>query len=329
MSAGLNSCSLGAARVTRRCWSFVAIAAVLALLLSVPAHSQSLGEIARRERERKANRQAAPSHVYTNDDLERQHILVPQDQESVEIPREPNPSATAPTPGPETAQTEPDQTIVATATPAPAPPASLGEIARHERRRKASKANKVAHVYTNQDLRRRRILVPEDVQRVEEAKKQSHPHPAAAPQETARVNATTEGESLGEIARRYRASEAVGPNADPAQVPAQIFHLPAGGAILAYPNFQPPVATTSPVPARPSAATRAAGKSHASPAPPPGTGVAVRIRPGDSLWRLARRYLGRGQDWKVIAASNPQLKNPDRLPVGTLLRLPDSAASAR
>jgi nucleoid-associated protein YgaU len=51
----------------------------------------------------------------------------------------------------------------------------------------------------------------------------------------------------------------------------------------------------------------------------------VRVQPGDTLWKLAFKYLGQGKDWLVLLAHNPQVTDLQRLQVGTWLRLPDEA----
>ncbi len=49
------------------------------------------------------------------------------------------------------------------------------------------------------------------------------------------------------------------------------------------------------------------------------------VQAGDDLWSLAERYYGEGQDWRKIAAANPSVLTggPDRLQVGSRLRIPD------
>ena len=49
------------------------------------------------------------------------------------------------------------------------------------------------------------------------------------------------------------------------------------------------------------------------------------VTAGDDLWSLAERYYGRGQDWRRIAAANPDrlTGGPDRLGVGWRLVVPD------
>lgn len=84
------------------------------------------------------------------------------------------------------------------------------EAARQEKARKAAEHRTPQHVYTDDDLRRKVILRPEDQARVEARKKQQNSAPSeqdasAKPQPPAAKTAT---ESLGEIARRYRREKA-------------------------------------------------------------------------------------------------------------------------
>lgn len=83
------------------------------------------------------------------------------------------------------------------------------EVARQEKARKAAEQRTPQHVYTDDDLRRKVILTPEDQARVEARKKQQNSAPSeqdasAKPQPPA----ATATESLGEIARRYRREKA-------------------------------------------------------------------------------------------------------------------------
>jgi hypothetical protein len=48
----------------------------------------------------------------------------------------------------------------------------------------------------------------------------------------------------------------------------------------------------------------------------------VRAARGDSLWRLARVHLGDGRLWPMLWESNPEIRNPGRLMIGQLLRIP-------
>jgi nucleoid-associated protein YgaU len=48
----------------------------------------------------------------------------------------------------------------------------------------------------------------------------------------------------------------------------------------------------------------------------------IRIQPGDSLWKLARRHLGSGSRWNELLASNPNISDPNHIQPGTLLVVP-------
>ncbi len=48
----------------------------------------------------------------------------------------------------------------------------------------------------------------------------------------------------------------------------------------------------------------------------------VRVRRGDSLWRLAQLYLGSGRQWRTLWLVNPQLRNPAQIRVGDRIFLP-------
>jgi nucleoid-associated protein YgaU len=51
----------------------------------------------------------------------------------------------------------------------------------------------------------------------------------------------------------------------------------------------------------------------------------VRVRLGDSLWKLARRLLGNGNRWAELLAGNPGISNPNHIVPGTVLTVPASA----
>jgi nucleoid-associated protein YgaU len=58
--------------------------------------------------------------------------------------------------------------------------------------------------------------------------------------------------------------------------------------------------------------------SHAS-----GKRSVIRVRKGDSLWRLARRHFGHGRQWKKFYNANrKKLENPDLIYPGQRLVLP-------
>jgi len=94
----------------------------------------------------------------------------------------------------------------------------LAEAARQERARKATQQKAPRHVYTEEDLKRQKILTPRDQAAVEAAKKQTDTTPAQQNAEgLANEGLANEGlandvspqtESLGEVARRYRREKA-------------------------------------------------------------------------------------------------------------------------
>ncbi|HXL21678.1 MAG TPA: LysM peptidoglycan-binding domain-containing protein [Candidatus Dormibacteraeota bacterium] len=88
----------------------------------------------------------------------------------------------------------------------------VGEAARQEKARKAAQAQPRNHVYTNDDLKRSKILTPEQRARIEARKKNL---PAAVPpsdQPAQSLDATNSNvapaESLGDVARRFRREKA-------------------------------------------------------------------------------------------------------------------------
>ena len=48
----------------------------------------------------------------------------------------------------------------------------------------------------------------------------------------------------------------------------------------------------------------------------------IRVKRGDSLWVIARRAYGSGFEYPRIFRANPHLTDPDKIEVGTLLRVP-------
>ena len=52
-------------------------------------------------------------------------------------------------------------------------------------------------------------------------------------------------------------------------------------------------------------------------------GRIIKVRRGDSLWRIARRHLGRGKKWAAFYKANKdKIDNPDRIFPGQVLILP-------
>jgi nucleoid-associated protein YgaU len=125
-------------------------------------------------------------------------------------------------------------------------PQDVAEAARQERARKEQQ-KKSKHVYTDDDLRRAKILTPEDQARVE-ARRELQPPPR---EEQAQAPANGDDIAqlpLGDIARRYRNAKLATQAPDP-------FHLPFdepvfADPVIAVPDVTPPRPNFSP--ARPS-----------------------------------------------------------------------------
>jgi nucleoid-associated protein YgaU len=236
----------------------------------------------------------------------------------------------------------------------------VAEAARQERARKEKNPQAARHVYTDEDLKRTQILTPEDQAKIEALRKtppamaqqpatgqQTRPADAAADRQT---------ESLGEIARRYRKQKGEGEalRALPKERSSE-FHLEMPSTSLAAP-VQPGVAassnhTVSRVPVPGLAAPRSAAP-HAilpperispfqprrlpalpvAPVNPPamklsGNLRSLQVQRGDSLWILARRYLGRGSRWPELLQLNPELAtDPGMLRLGSTILVPKESA---
>jgi len=48
----------------------------------------------------------------------------------------------------------------------------------------------------------------------------------------------------------------------------------------------------------------------------------VEVKRGDSLWRIAAHHLGNGIRWKDLHANNPEIRNPNVIRVGDVIRVP-------
>jgi nucleoid-associated protein YgaU len=81
-----------------------------------------------------------------------------------------------------------------------------------------------------------------------------------------------------------------------------------------------------PVPARPSLVPPNAPAAPAIHLP---SGNQIRIQPGDSLWKLARRHLGSGSRWNDLLAANPAISDPLHLQPGAVLVVPATELRSR
>jgi len=226
------------------------------------------------------------------------------------------------------------------------------EAARQQQGQKSQQPTAPHHVYTDEDLKRARILTPED-KKLAEAHRKELPAPTPTAKKPPAVDATNPPpESLGEVARRYRIEKAASEGAAAAKKAPAPFRIELPSSTFAEPKrpvaaLRAPSSAARPVPVAPT--HRSAAPSRMSPfsprpttpsstslAPPvnPSTLVPSRelqqlqVRPGDSLWRMARRYLGDGARWHELLSLNPGLAaHPDSLVAGSTVIVPASAVS--
>lgn len=259
--------------------------------------AQSLGDVARQERVRRAGLEKH-SRVLTNEDLSRQQILAPEVKEAAARPAEPSPA-----PVPRATAPAPVASRPAVAAPlAPQPEAqevSLGDYARAVR---AERARREARAQT--------------------AEAKSEPPPPAPAEQRPWVKddsgvpawtaAEQPGFSLGEYAREQRALPRKG-------VPVQLT-LDAKAA---------PAAAAPPMPSLNANHNRRSSPS-SSPVPPAASPAeAILVQKGDSLWKLSRAHLGEGRLWPAIWAANPQVRNPHLIHPGQSLSRPTEVEVAQ
>jgi nucleoid-associated protein YgaU len=263
---------------------------LVSLMLSCAAAgmAQDLGAIARQERERKKEQPPRATYVYTNDDLQRQHILVPEDQARVVAARRSDS-----TPAPQVAQNPaPAPLVAASSGPAPASvptvPVSLPPAAGSSLQPSANVEAVVTPRSPAAILERVRRLVREESAR-DRAQKQWDARSAVS---SARSETLLPPVPEKEAVHRASAPNVASRSVLPARQPRRV------------------------VPAR----------------EPDNWGIAdvITVEQGDSLWTLARRYLGKGSRWRELAASNPQILNPHVIYAGEWICLPqESLQTAR
>ena len=233
---------------------------------------------------------------------------------------------------------------------------SAQDVADAARQARARKQQPTKHVYTNEDLRRGKILTPGDQSHAAANRKQhATPAPAAKPDaEPLDANSNTPQEPLGDVARRYRNARRESEKNSPFHLPQQQPELAAPKILAPLPNPLTPIPRGSVVPSP----TMPSGPAHRvdpfsrrrmQPAPPVTSPVrpaepriavqpnvpelsrprtispaapSIIVQPGDTLWTLSRQHLGRGTRWLELMAANPHLADPTRLTPGTSLTLP-------
>ncbi len=253
------------------------------------AQDQDVAEAARQERTRKQSRQKKPRHVYTAEDLKREHILTPKDRVQMEARK--NQPASA---GSQKPQDAVDGSAVASGSDGQSLPANapLGDVARRVRRQKES-----------QKLQRSAEFHLPFADAPVLASPKSPVRPLRPP-----ISATRPAPPL---AAPFHPPVKRSPFERPRVLPP----APAAPRTLVPPLPAPHVLPTPP-PARvaPSVPTKL---------------TVVTVQPGDSLWKLAAQRLGSGRRWQELFSINPGLRDPNFIKVGSQLVLPASVTPAR
>ena len=257
---------------------------LVSLILGCAAASfaQDLGEIARQERERRKEQPARSTYVYTNDDLQRQHILVPEDQARVLAARG---GASNPVVQVAQAPVSPAPVVVA-ASPAPIATAAASVS--------APVASEPAAPISHSPVSASAVTV------------QPKPSPLEAIRRLVREDSVQERPAT----------------ATHRHAPRAIVDIPFGVRMPPAEQTKSARRETATSPVSRTAFVRA--RRHLASVQPVDLGVAgvVTVERGDSLWALARRYLGSGRRWRELAALNSQVLNPNVLHVGEWICLP-------
>ena len=262
------------------------------------AQDQDVAEAARQERARKEkenaqqqkNQQKKPKHVYTAEDLKREHILTPEDRAQVEARK----NQTVPV-GPQKSQ----DAIDAETLP---PNAPLGDVARRLQRQKESQKLQRSSEFHLPSM---------------DAPVLASPKPAQPLRPFFTIIEPTRPPVIGPFHPPVKRSPFERPRILPPALAAPRKFVPLTPA--PRPPIAPPAAPRSPValspaPVVPSASTKM---------------NVVIVKPGDSLWKLAAQRLGNGLLWHEIVSANPGLRDPNHIEAGTQIVLPASVSPVR
>jgi nucleoid-associated protein YgaU len=263
------------------------------------AQDQDVAEAARQERARKEKDQQKKSrHVYTAEDLKRDHILTPEDRAQVEARK----NQPAPV-GPQKPQDAIDAKTLS-------PNAPLGDVARRLQRQKES----------------------QKLQRSTEFHLPSMDAPVLAspkpPVQPLRPFSTIIEPVRPPIIGSFHPPVKRSPFERPRMLPP----------VLAAPrNFVPMQPAPLPTPRKPVASSPApvvprnpVAPSSAPVVPSVSTKLSVVIvKPGDSLWKFAAERLGNGRRWHELLSVNPGFRDPNHIEAGTQIVLPASVFPTR
>jgi len=229
----------------------------------------------------------------------------------------------------------------------------VAEAARQARERRAAEQKSGQyHVYTEEDLKRAKILTLEDDTPVAsrkatppgQEKKNDEPQVAEKKKEGQQpADQKADAQTLGEVARRYRQEKAErqAPPRFPLDVRSNTLAAPKplvdpGKGSLHEDELKPVPRTLAPAPRNnfPFRISPLAPRSAVVPRNPAaevplgviaGSVQRRQVQPGDSWWKLASRYLGKGSRWEELLRVNPGLdRDPNKLRAGTFVFVPGS-----
>jgi nucleoid-associated protein YgaU len=260
---------------------------------------QSVAEAARQERARKQSQQKKAKHVYTAEDLKREHILTTEDRAQLEARKnQPAPPANTQKPQDAADGTAVNQDADAASPSANSTNAPLGDVARRLRKEKES-----------QELQRTaQFPLP-----FANAPVLASPKPPAQPLlPPVTVDPPTVVQPAPRVVVPLRPFVKRSPFERPRILPS-----PPIAAAPRAPASLPPTARVIPAP-RPARVAPSLSTSRKL--------MIVTVKPGDSLWKFAASRLGDGHRWQELLALNGGLRNPDLIQVGTQMVLPASVA---
>jgi nucleoid-associated protein YgaU len=305
----------------------------LLFVCTMTAFAQSLGDVARQEQERKKDQQQRESHVYTNDDLDKERILVPEDQARALTARtwiEPSTTQTAqvsaaPAPVPPGAIRVPPSP--AAVNPSPASPKPALRVSSPALPEKPAAASLVRA--DRSDSQPLQLTRPEP-------RKNLLPVLVSSPSgwKTVRVATAPKQESSGLDVARPNPLRASIRQPEPDTIENNRIRVERGDSLwkLAERNLGSgarwrELAELNPQLSNPNL-IRVGAWIHL-PSQEPQNAKHIVVRSGDTLWSVAHAEFGRGLAFSCIAGANPQLHSVDRIRPGDTLTLPQACAVAR
>ncbi len=265
------------------------IVATVLLSCAGPCFAQNVADAAKQERARKEHSAHRANHVYTNDDLKRKHILVPEDQERALEARR---NAASPAYDANNNSAAPDA------------PASADGVAPGQPSINGAPAISLLP-----------FSLPQAQSFGEFAPAMSSPYFAArnfrapAAPRVRRAHPMLDDSLIIDLQKNQSLPDAPEFPASPTPTPSDAtIHFAAPAHIHASPTAHASIPSHSSIPAHATAPLATATST-------------VRVQRGDSLWKLAEQHLGNGNRWHELAELNPEISDPNVIHVGDAIRL--------